>query len=123
MQNVAARTNRRQDDPRFGSTVVAFRPILASSHRSHFRDAGAAGLLHSPDVGGEIVRFSPRRLRPAVQPRPGHGAKPAAAGVPHSTDDEEEYRHRMMINLLASGWVAAVMTGGYFAFSGLVAMP
>jgi hypothetical protein len=29
----------------------------------------------------------------------------------------------MLVNLAASGWVAAVMTGGYFALSGLVPTP
>jgi hypothetical protein len=123
MENVAARTKHRLDDPRSGSTVVAFQPILAASHRSHFRDAGAAGLLHSPDVDAEIVSFSPRGHARAVKPPPGRGAKPPAAHLPRSTEDDEEYRHRMMINLLASGWVTAVMTGGYFALSGLVPAP
>ena len=122
MQNRAARTNHRLDDARFGSTVVAFQPISAGSHRSRFRDAEALGHIHSPDSAAEIVRFAPRARARAMQRSPGNRANPATASLPHSTDDDD-YRHRMFINLLASGWVAVVMTGGYFALSGLVSMP
>src|SRR5215472_10871326 len=117
-----ARANRQLDDPGFESTVVAFQPILAGSHGSRFRGARAVGLLHSPDAGAEIVRFPARGLAPTVRPPLGHRAKSAAAALPHSTIGDDAYRHFMFINLLTSAWLAAVMTGGYFALSALVPM-
>ena len=93
------------------STVVAFQPVAAASHGSHFRNAAVAA-IHSPAVDAEIIRFPSRGVGQA---------KAAAAGVPHSTDSD--YRHRMLINLLTSAWLAVLGTAGYFTLNGLVQMP
>jgi hypothetical protein len=117
-RNRTAWANHWLDSTRLGSTVVAFQPIAAASHRSPFRSAGA---VHSPDVGAEIVRFQPR-IALAAQPRAGRQVQRAATGLQHSTDSDDDYRHRMLINLLTSAWLAALGTAGYFTLSGLVQM-
>jgi hypothetical protein len=118
-RNRTAWANHWLDSTRLGSTVVAFQPIAAASHRSPFLRAGAAA-LHSPGVGAEIVRFQPRRIALAAQPRAGRQAKPTATSLQHSTDSDDDYRHRVLINLLTSAWLAALGTAGYFTLSGLV---
>jgi hypothetical protein len=105
-----------------GSTVVAFQPIATASRRSPFRNAGTAA-LHSADVGAEIIRFQPRRIALAAQPTASRQAKPATKSLQHSTDSDDNYSHRMLINLLTSAWLAALGTGGYLALSSLVQMP
>ena len=115
--------NHRLKSTRLGSTVVAFQPIAAASRRLPFGNAGTVG-LHSADVGAEIIRFpQPRRIALAAQPTAGRQAKTAARNVQHSTDSDDDYRHRMLINLLTSVWLAALGIGGYFALSCLVQMP
>jgi hypothetical protein len=107
---------------RLGSTVLAFQPIAATSRRSPFRNAGTAA-LRPADVGANIIRFEPRRIAPPARPTAGRQAKPASKRLQHSTDSGDNYPRRMLINLLASAWLAALGTGGYFALSGLVQMP
>ena len=115
--------NHRLKSTRLGSTVVAFQPIAAASRRLPFGNAGTVA-IHSADVGAEIIRFpQPRRIALAAQPTAGRQAKPAAKNVQHSTDSDDDYPHRMLINLLTSAWLAALGTAGYFALSCLVQMP
>jgi len=118
-QNCTASANHRLKSTRPGPTVVALEPIAAASHRSPAGNAGTAA-LHSADVGAEIIRFQPRRIAWAAQPRAGRQAKPAAKTVQHSTGGDDDYRHRMLINLLASAWLAALGAAGYFVLSSLV---
>jgi hypothetical protein len=118
-RNRTAWANHRLDSTRLGSTVVAFQPIASASHKSPFRSAGSTA-LHSPDVGAEILRFQPHRIALAAQPRASRQAKPAATSLQHSADSDDDYRHRMLINLLTSAWLAALGTAGYFTLSGLV---
>jgi hypothetical protein len=113
-QNHAAWTDRL-DSPRLGATVVAFQPIAAGSHRTHFRHAESG-------AGAEVIVFPSPRFAPAAQSAVGARAQAAAASAQHAEDDED-YRHRMFINLVSSAWLAAVGTAGYFALNGLVQMP
>jgi hypothetical protein len=122
-QNRTASANRWLKGTRLGSTVVAFQPIAAASHRLPLCNAGTAA-PHSANAGAEIIRFQPRRIAlVALQPTASGQAKSAAKSNRHSRDSDDDYRHRMLINLLASAWVAALGTAGYFAITGLVQMP
>jgi hypothetical protein len=115
--------NHRLKSTRLGSTVVAFQPIAVASRRLPFGNAGTVA-IHSADVGAEIIRFpQPRRIAIAAQPTAGRQTKPAVKNFQHSTDSDDDYRHRMFINLLTSAWLAALGTAGYFALSCLVQMP
>jgi hypothetical protein len=120
--NRTAGANHWLKSTRLGSTVVAFQPIAAASRKSPFRNAGTAA-LHSADVSAEIIRFQPRPIALAAQPTAGRQTKPATKSLQHSTDSDDNYSHRMLINLLTSAWLAALGTGGYFALSSLVQMP
>jgi hypothetical protein len=120
--NRTAGANHWPKSTRLGSTVVAFQPIAAGSRKSPFRNAGTAA-LHSADVGAEIIRFQPRRITLAEQPTAGRQTKPATKSLQHSTDIDDNYSHRMLINLLTSEWLTALGTGGYFALSTLAQMP
>jgi hypothetical protein len=113
-QTGTAWAGNRQDSARFGSSVIAFQPILAGSHRTHPRHAESAG-------GAEVIVFPSPRFAPAAQSALGARAQAAGRSAQHAADDD--YRHRMFINLLTSAWLMAVGTAGYFALTGLVQMP
>ena len=117
-RNRTAWANHWPESARINSTVVAFAPIAAASHRSPFGNARTAS-----DFGAEIIRFQPRRIALATPLTAGRQAKGAAANFRHSTANADDYRQRMLINLLASAWLAVLGTGGYFALSGLLQMP
>jgi hypothetical protein len=114
LQKVPTTWTDRLDSPRLGSTVVAFQPIAASL-RTHFRHAESG-------AGAEVIVFPSPRFAPAAQSATGARAQATATSAQHAADDED-YRHRMFINLVSSVWLAAVGTAGYFALNGLVQMP
>jgi hypothetical protein len=115
LQRTGTAWTNHLDSPRLGSTVVAFQPIAAGSHRTHFRHAESA-------AGAEVIVFPSPRFAPAAQSATRAYAQAAARSVQRAAD-EDDYRHRMFINLVTSAWLAAVGTAGYFALSGLVQMP
>jgi hypothetical protein len=98
------------------ATIIPLQPLSATGAQpSSFRRAGRSRGADPSSAAVIPIRLS-RTSAPVqwVLPRSESAAKSAKRADQKLLTGEEEYRQRMFENLLAAGWVGALMTAGYY---------